>query len=129
MRTERQEVKDPLCSMISDSKGLYDALNSEWPQDDKRSATETPMIEEQMKRMHGRCRWVPRNDNPVGALTKLKGAHPAPLMALLRTGVYWLKTEEAQLASRAEEKEGTGKNARHKRMNEKEDNQSYQSAS
>eukprot|EP00973_Karenia_brevis_P041547 5749442-Karenia_brevis.AAC.1 len=69
-----------------------------------------------MKRVHGRSRWVPRNYNPADALTKLKGAHLAPLLELLRTGFQWLKTEEAQLASRAEEKERTGKKARHKRM-------------
>eukprot|EP00973_Karenia_brevis_P046689 6477311-Karenia_brevis.AAC.1 len=40
-------------------------------------------------------------------------------MELLRTGCYWRKAEEAQLASRAEEKERTGKKARRKRMNER----------
>eukprot|EP00973_Karenia_brevis_P052613 7308730-Karenia_brevis.AAC.1 len=82
-----------------------------------------------MKRMFGRRCWVPHNYNPADALTKLKGAHQAPWMELLRTGVYWLKSEEAQLASRSEEEERTGKKARHKRMNEKEQNQSYQSSS
>eukprot|EP00973_Karenia_brevis_P011649 1576508-Karenia_brevis.AAC.1 len=91
--------------MISGSKGLFYALNNELPQDDKKSATETQIIEEQMRRMHGRSRWVPHNYNPADALTKLKGAHLAPLMERLRTGMYHLKTEEAQLASRAEEKE------------------------
>eukprot|EP00973_Karenia_brevis_P073817 10260073-Karenia_brevis.AAC.1 len=52
LRTERTEVKDPLCTMRSDSKGLF-ALNNELPQDDKKIATETPIIEEQMRRMHG----------------------------------------------------------------------------
>eukprot|EP00973_Karenia_brevis_P069930 9723986-Karenia_brevis.AAC.1 len=50
-------------------------------------------------------------------------------MELLRTGMYWLKTEEAQLASRAEEEEKTGKKARLKHMSEKESDQSYQSSS
>eukprot|EP00973_Karenia_brevis_P074554 10360861-Karenia_brevis.AAC.1 len=80
------------------SKGLFDALNNELPQDDKKSAAETPIIEEQMRRMFGRCR------------------------------MYWLKTEEDQLASRAEEKERTGEKARHKHMNEREPNSSYQSS-
>eukprot|EP00973_Karenia_brevis_P021922 3016124-Karenia_brevis.AAC.1 len=71
--------------MISDSKGLYDALNNELPQDDRKSATETPIVEEQMRRMHGRCHWVPHNYNSADALTKLKCAHLAPLMELLRT--------------------------------------------
>eukprot|EP00973_Karenia_brevis_P046944 6513313-Karenia_brevis.AAC.1 len=60
-----------------------------------------------MRRMHSRCRLVSHNYNPADALTKLKGAHLAPLMELLRTGMYHLKAEEAQLASRAEEKEKT----------------------
>eukprot|EP00973_Karenia_brevis_P010065 1363396-Karenia_brevis.AAC.1 len=82
-----------------------------------------------MRRMHGRCRWVHHNYNPADALTKPKGAHLAPLMELLRTGMYGLKTEEAQLASRAEEEEKTGKKARLKHMNETETDQSYQSSS
>eukprot|EP00973_Karenia_brevis_P047871 6643541-Karenia_brevis.AAC.1 len=66
-----------------------------------------------MRRMRGRCHWAPHNYNPADALTKLKGAHLAPFMELLRTGMYWLKTEEAQLSSpRAEGKEKTGKKAR-----------------
>eukprot|EP00973_Karenia_brevis_P093599 12418077-Karenia_brevis.AAC.1 len=75
--------------MISDSKGLFGALDNGLPQDNKKSATETPIIEERMKRMHGRCRWVPHNCNSADALTKLKGAHLAPLMELLRSGMYW----------------------------------------
>eukprot|EP00973_Karenia_brevis_P063814 8871134-Karenia_brevis.AAC.1 len=79
--------------------------------------------------MHGRCRWVPHNYNPADALTRLKGAHLAPLMELLRTGMYWFKTEEAQLASRAEEKKKTRQKARLKHMSEKETDQSYQASS
>eukprot|EP00973_Karenia_brevis_P010355 1404275-Karenia_brevis.AAC.1 len=69
LRAERPEVKDLLCTMISDSKGLFDALNNELPQDDRKSANETPIIEEQMRCRHGRCRWVPHNYNPADALT------------------------------------------------------------
>eukprot|EP00973_Karenia_brevis_P027533 3797968-Karenia_brevis.AAC.1 len=29
--TDQPEVKDPLCTTISDSKGLFDALNNELP--------------------------------------------------------------------------------------------------
>eukprot|EP00973_Karenia_brevis_P034757 4795900-Karenia_brevis.AAC.1 len=50
-------------------------------------------------------------------------------MELLITGMYWLKNEEAQLASPAEEKERTGKKARHKHMNERGPHSSYQSSS
>eukprot|EP00973_Karenia_brevis_P090620 12403463-Karenia_brevis.AAC.1 len=51
LRSDRPEVKDPLCAMISDSECLFDVLNNELLQDDKKSATETPIIEEQTNRM------------------------------------------------------------------------------
>jgi hypothetical protein len=86
LRTDRPEVVDPEMSLLSDSKGLYDALNNELPQDDKKSAVEMPIIEEMLKRMNGRSRWIPHNVNPSDGLTKLKGAHLAPLMELMRTG-------------------------------------------
>ena len=35
LRADRAEVVDPYVTIVSDSKGLYDALNSELPQDDK----------------------------------------------------------------------------------------------
>ena len=35
LRTDRPEVIDPDVSLLSDSKGLYDALNNELPQGDK----------------------------------------------------------------------------------------------
>ena len=114
LRTERPEVIDPEVSLLSDSKGLYDALNNELPQDDKKSAVEMPIIEEMLKRMNGRSRWIPHNVNPSDGLTKLKGAHLAPLMDLMRTGFYHLKTEEVQLKARAEEKEKTGSKQRKK---------------
>ena len=34
LRTSRPNIMDPLVSLLSDSKGLYDALNNELPQDD-----------------------------------------------------------------------------------------------
>ena len=74
LRTDRPTVIDPDVTLISDSKGLYDALNNELPQDDKKSAVEMPIIEEMLRRMHGRSRWVPHNFNPTDGLTKLKGA-------------------------------------------------------
>ena len=56
LRTDRPEVIDPLCNLVSDNKGLYDALNNELPQDDKKSAVEMPIIEAILKRMNGRSR-------------------------------------------------------------------------
>ena len=95
-------------SLLSDSKNVYDALNNELPQDDKKAAVETPIIEELLERMRGRSRWIPHNANPSDALTKIIGAHVQPLMDLLKSGFYHLKTEEAELKERAAAKEKTG---------------------
>ena len=91
LRTDRLKVIDPDVSLLSDSKGLYDALNNELPQDDKKSAVEMPIIEEVMKRMTGRSRWNQHSGHPAAGLTKLKGTHMALLMDLLRTGFYHIK--------------------------------------
>ncbi len=52
LRTDRSEVVDPEVSLLSDSKGLHDALNNELPQDDKKSAVEMPIIEQMLKHMN-----------------------------------------------------------------------------
>ena len=108
MRTERPEVQDPEVSVLSDSKGLYDALNNELPQDDKKAAVEMPIIEEMLKRVKGRVRWIPHNFNPADALTKLKGAHVQPLLDMLKTGFYHLQQEDVELKRRAEQKAELG---------------------
>ena len=115
VRTDRPNIRDPFASVLSDSKGLYDAMNNELPQDDKKSATETPIIEEMLSRMNGRLRWIPHNKNPSDGLTKIKGAHMDPLMDLLRTRYYTLVVEEIELENRAKQKEASGGNVpRHK---------------
>ena len=114
LRTDRPEVIDPFCSLLSDSKGVFDSLNNELPQDDKKSAVEMPIIEELLQRMNGRSRWIPHNVNPSDGLTKLKGAHMQPLMDLLQSGCYHLKTEEVNLAERAAQKETQGRATRQK---------------
>ena len=120
LRTDRPEVIDPMCSLCSDSKCVYDALNNELPQDDKKAAVEMPIIEELLSRMHGRCRWFPHNVNPSDGLTKLKGAHIQPLMDLLATGFYHLRTEEVNLQERAQAKAETGYAPRLKQSGRKE---------
>ena len=97
VRDDRPHIQDPDSSMLSDSKGLYDALNNELPQDDKKSAVEMPMIEAALKRLNGRSRWVPQNFNLADALTKIKAAHVQPMFSVLYSGFYHLETEEAQL--------------------------------
>jgi hypothetical protein len=108
LKTDRPTVVDPQVTLCSDSKGLFDALNNELPQDDKKSAVETPIIDQMLHDMNGRARWIPHNVNPADGLTKLKGAHLRPLFDLLNDGFYHLITEEAQLKQRKEEKETLG---------------------
>ena len=84
-----------------DSKGLFDALDSDLPQDDRKSALEVPIIEEFMRRAMRRPRWCPHNRKAADAMTKFKGAHSEPLFTLLRTGMYTLKGEKTELADRA----------------------------
>ena len=94
LRTHRPEVLDPLVSLVLDRKGLYDALNNELPQDDKKSAVEVPIIEEILRRARARSRWVPHNYNPSDGLTKLKEAHLAPMLDLLKTGFIGLSQKK-----------------------------------
>ena len=75
-----------------DSKGLFDALDNDLPQDDRKSALEVPIIEEFMRR--AMC-------GPRDAMTKFKGAHSEPLFTLQRTGMYTLKGEKSELVGRA----------------------------
>ena len=96
-----------------DSKGLFDALDNDLPQDDRTSALEVPIIEEFMRRAKCRPRWCPHNRNAADAMTKFKGAHSEPLFTLLRTGMYTLKGEKTELADRATQRQ-VGTVPRHK---------------
>ena len=60
-----------------------------------------PIIEEFMRRAMCRPRWCPHNRNAADAMTKFKGVHSEPLFTLLRTEMYTLKGEKAELADRA----------------------------
>ena len=60
-----------------------------------------------------RPRWCPHNRNAADAMTKFKGAHSEPLFTLLRTGMYTLKGEKAELADRATQRQ-VGTEPRHK---------------
>ena len=73
-----------------------------------------PILEQILKRMGGRSRWIPHNFNPPDGLTKLKGPHMEPLLKMLKTGMFHLETEDAQLKKRAVEKEETGRKTRNK---------------
>ena len=63
----------PESTLFTDSKGLFDALDNDLPQDDRKSALEVSIIEEFMCRVMCRPRWCPHNRNAADAMTKFKG--------------------------------------------------------
>ena len=83
IRNENPNYYDPE-STVMDSKGLFDALDNDLPQDDRKSALGVPIIEELMRRAMCRLRWCPHNRNCADAMTKCKGAHSEPLCNLLK---------------------------------------------
>ena len=97
IRNENPAYYDPESTLVMDSKGLFDALDNDLPQDDRKSALEVPIIEEFMRRAMCRPRWCPHNRNAADAMTKFKGAHSEPLFTLLRTGMYTLKGEKIRV--------------------------------
>ena len=50
IRNENPAYCDPESTLVMDSKGLFDALDNDLPQDDRKSALEVPIIEEFMRR-------------------------------------------------------------------------------
>ena len=84
IRNDNPAYYDPESTLVMDSKGLFDALDNDLPQDDRKSALEVPIIEEFMRRTMCRRRWCPHNRNAADVMTKFKGAHSGPLFTLLR---------------------------------------------
>ena len=80
IRNENPAYYDPESTLVMDSKGLFDALDNDLPQDDRKSALEVLIIEEFIPR------WCPLNRHAADAMTKYKGAHSEPLFTLLPTG-------------------------------------------
>ena len=96
---QEARIKDPIAVAVVDAKSLYDAAASEQAQgDDDRSALEIAIIQESLAKLLGRMRWVPHNVNPADALTKVAGAHEAPLMRLLTSNAFCIEEEAAVLA-------------------------------
>ena len=95
--------------MVMDAKALYDALLSEQQnQDDERAALECSLIKEDLETLGGRPRWVPHDKNPADALTKVEGAHFAPMAQLLNTSKFSIKEESDELLERKQTKETLG---------------------
>ena len=101
IRNDNPAYYDPESTLVMDSTGLFDALDNDLPQDNRKSALEAPIIEEFLRRAMCRPRWCLHNRNAADAMTKFKGAHSEPLFTLLRTGMYTLKVEKSELADRA----------------------------
>ena len=84
-----------------DAKALYDALLSEQQnQDDERAALECLLIKEDMETLGARPRWVPHDQNPADALTRVEGTHFAPMARLLNTSRFSMKEEAEELLER-----------------------------
>ena len=96
IRNENPAYNYPESTLVMDSKGLFDALDNDSPQDDRKSALEVPK-----RRAMCRPRWCPHNRNAADATTKFKGAHSEPLFTLLRTRMYTLRGGKSELADRA----------------------------
>ena len=88
IRNENPAYYDLESTLVMDSEGLFDVLDNDLPQDDRKSALEVPIIEEFMRRAMCRPWWCPHNRNSADAVTKFKGT-------------YTLRGEKSDLADRA----------------------------
>ena len=101
--------QDLEAQMVMDAKALYDALLSEQQnQDDERASLECSLIKEDLETFGGRPRWVPHDKNPADALTKVEGAHFAPMARLLNTSRFCIKEEAEELLEIKQTKETLG---------------------
>ena len=67
--------QDPASIVVMDAKALFDNLVSEQSQGDHDRATlEVAIIKESLLVVGSRPRWIPHNENPSDALTKVEGA-------------------------------------------------------
>ena len=98
--SESENYNDPLSVCIVDAKSLYDAASSEQAAgEDDRSALEIAMVQDSLSKVRGRTRWIPHNSNPADMLTKMVGAHEAPMMKLLKENALCIQSEETVLSA------------------------------
>ena len=74
IRNENPNFYDPESPLVTDSKKLFDALDNDLPQDDRRSALAVPILEEFMRRAMCRPRWCPHNRNAAYSMSKFEGS-------------------------------------------------------
>lgn len=92
---ESKAFRDPRSIVVMDAKALFDGLCSEQSSgDDDRSALEIAIIKESILAVQGRPRWIPHNENPADALTKVDGAHAQPLLRLLQSNHFQIEEED-----------------------------------
>ena len=83
IRNENPAYYDPESTLVMDSKVLFDALDNDLPQDDRKSALEVPIIEEFMRRAMCRPRWCPHNEMQ---LNKVQGS---AFGAVVHVATHW----------------------------------------
>ena len=101
-------AEDPMCILIGDSKGGYDNLRKEQPGAERFSALDAAPMKLRLKEIGGVPRWLPHDRNPADALTKFRGAHVEPLIRMLKTGKFQLKSETVELERKKLAKETLG---------------------
>ena len=89
IRNENPAFYDPPSTLVMDSKGLFDALDNDQPQDDRKSALEVPIIAEFMRGAMCRRRWCPHDRKAADAMTKVQGnTFGTPVQAVAHWGVH-----------------------------------------
>ena len=74
IRNENPDFCDLESTLVLVSKGLFDALDNDLPQDDRKSALEVPIVEEFMRRAMCRPRWCPHKQKPCRRHDEIQGS-------------------------------------------------------
>ena len=74
IRSENPKYYDPESSLVTDSNGLFDALDNDLPQDDRKSALEVAIIEEFTRRAMCRPRRCPTHSECSRCFDEIQGS-------------------------------------------------------
>ena len=101
-RNENPNYYDPESTLVIDSRGLFDALDNDLLQDDRKSALEVLIIEESHASRTLSASLVSTQSECSRRHDKVQSRSISePLFNLLRTGKCTLKSEKNELADRA----------------------------
>jgi hypothetical protein len=107
MTSEDDALRYKLAAVV-DAKSLYDNLHREQMTGaEKRAALEIAVIRDSLQSLDGTCRWIPHEQNPADALTKIRG-NAARLLTLLKDAKLKLTNEGDEMQNRAEYRARTG---------------------